>query len=31
MTNVIVEWLTHLLRIGEVAGSNLGLETGYLD
>jgi hypothetical protein len=27
--NVVVEWLTHLLRIREVPGSNLGTETGY--
>jgi hypothetical protein len=27
--NVMVEWLTFLLRIREVLGSNLGPETGY--
>jgi hypothetical protein len=27
--NVVVEWLTLLLRIREVPGSNLDLETGY--
>jgi hypothetical protein len=26
--NVVVVWLTHLLRIREVPGSNLGTETG---
>jgi hypothetical protein len=26
---VVVKWLTLLLRIGEVPGSNLGQETGY--
>jgi hypothetical protein len=29
--NVVVEWLTLLLRIQQVPGSNLGLETGYPD
>jgi hypothetical protein len=29
--NVVVEWLTHLLRIREVPGSNFGPETGYPD
>jgi hypothetical protein len=29
--NVIVEWLTILLRIREVSGSNLGPETSYPD
>jgi hypothetical protein len=29
--NVVVEWLPILLRIWEVPGSNLGLETGYPD
>jgi hypothetical protein len=29
--NVVVEWLTLLLRIWEVLGSNLGPETGYPD
>jgi hypothetical protein len=29
--NVVVEWLTLLLRIGEVQGSNIGLKTGYPD
>jgi hypothetical protein len=28
---VVVEWLTLLLRIGNVPGSNLGPEAGYLD
>jgi hypothetical protein len=27
--NVVVEWLTPLLRVREVPGSNLGLETDY--
>jgi hypothetical protein len=27
--NVAVEWLTHLLRIRKVPGSNLGPETRY--
>jgi hypothetical protein len=27
--NVVVEWLTHLLRIRDVPGSNLGTETSY--
>jgi len=27
----MVEWLTLLLRIQEVPGSNLGPETGYTD
>jgi hypothetical protein len=30
-SNGVVEWLTLLLRIREVSGSNLGPETGYLD
>jgi hypothetical protein len=29
--NVVVEWLTLLLRIREVPGTNLGSETGYPD
>jgi hypothetical protein len=29
--NVVVEWLTLLLRIRETPGSNLGPETGYRD
>jgi hypothetical protein len=29
--NVVVQWLTHLVRIREVPGSNLGPETGYND
>jgi hypothetical protein len=29
--NVVVEWLTLLLRIRKVPSSNLGTETGYLD
>jgi hypothetical protein len=29
--NVMDEWLTLLLRIREVWGSNLGLDTGYPD
>jgi hypothetical protein len=29
--NVVVEWLTFLLRIREVPGSNLGPELGYPD
>jgi hypothetical protein len=29
--NVVVEWLTFLLRIREVTGSNLSLETSYPD
>jgi len=29
--NVVIEWLTILLRIREVPGSNLGPETGYPD
>jgi hypothetical protein len=29
--NVVVEWLTRLLRIREVPGSNLGPDTGYTD
>jgi hypothetical protein len=29
VSNVVVEWLTLLLRIREVASSNLGPETGY--
>jgi hypothetical protein len=29
--NVVVEWLTLLLRIREVPGSNLGPDTGYPD
>jgi hypothetical protein len=28
--NVVVEWITLMLRIREVPGSNLGPETGYL-
>jgi hypothetical protein len=28
---VVVEWLTLLLRIREVPGSNVGPETAYLD
>jgi hypothetical protein len=31
ISNVVVEWLTFLLRIREVPGSNLGPEAGYLD
>jgi hypothetical protein len=31
LTNVVVEWLAHLLRIQEVSRSNLGPETGYPD
>jgi hypothetical protein len=31
LPNVVVEWLTLLLRIREVLGSNLGPENGYLD
>jgi hypothetical protein len=27
--NIVVEWLTLLLRIWEVLDSNLGLQTGY--
>jgi hypothetical protein len=27
--NIVVEWLTFLLRIWDVPGSILGLETGY--
>jgi hypothetical protein len=29
--NVMIEWLTILLRIREVPGSNFGQETGYPD
>jgi hypothetical protein len=29
--NVVVEWLTLLLRIWEVSGSNLRPETDYID
>jgi hypothetical protein len=29
--NIAVEWLTHLFRIREVPGSNLGPDTGYPD
>jgi hypothetical protein len=29
--NVVVEWLTFLLRIWEVSGSNIGRETDYQD
>jgi hypothetical protein len=29
--NVVVEWVTPLLRIRNIPGSNLGPETGYLD
>jgi hypothetical protein len=29
--NVMVEWLTLLLRIWEVLGSNLSLKAGYPD
>jgi hypothetical protein len=29
--NVVVEWLTFLLRIREVPGSNLSPEIGYND
>jgi hypothetical protein len=29
--NVLVEWLTLLLNIREIPGSNLGPETGYPD
>jgi hypothetical protein len=29
-SNVVVEWLTLLLPIREVPGSNLGSDTGYL-
>jgi hypothetical protein len=29
--NIVVEWLTPLLRIREVLGSNVGPETGYPD
>jgi hypothetical protein len=28
-TNIVVEWLTFLLCIREVLGSDLGAETGY--
>jgi hypothetical protein len=28
-SNVVVEWLTLLLRVCEVPGSNLGSKTGY--
>jgi hypothetical protein len=31
LPTVVVEWLTLLLRIREVPGSNLGPETGYSD
>jgi hypothetical protein len=31
LPNVVVEWLTPLLRIREVPGSNPGTETGYPD
>jgi hypothetical protein len=30
-TERLVEWLALMLRIRKVAGSNLGLETGYPD
>jgi hypothetical protein len=29
--NVVVEWLTLLLRIREISGSNFGPKTGYPD
>jgi hypothetical protein len=29
LPNIVVEWLTFLLRIREVSGSNLGPQTGY--
>jgi hypothetical protein len=29
--NVVLEWLTLLLRIREIPGPNLGTETGYTD
>jgi hypothetical protein len=29
--NVVVEWLTLLLRIREILASNFGLEAGYLE
>jgi hypothetical protein len=29
--NVVVEWLTLLLRLLEVPDANLGLKTGYRD
>jgi hypothetical protein len=31
LPNVVVEWLTFLLRIWYVPGSNRGTETGYPD
>jgi hypothetical protein len=31
LPNVAVQWLTLLLRMREVSGSNLGPETGYPD
>jgi hypothetical protein len=31
LLNVVVEWLSLLLLIREVSGSNLGPETGYPD
>jgi hypothetical protein len=31
LTNVVAEWLTLLLHIWEVPGSNICLETGYPD
>jgi hypothetical protein len=30
-SNVVVKWLTLLLRIREIQSSNLGTETGYPD
>jgi hypothetical protein len=31
LPNIVVEWLTLLLRIREVPGSNLGPQTGHTD
>jgi hypothetical protein len=31
LPNIVVEWLALLVRIREVPGSNLGLQTGYPD
>jgi hypothetical protein len=31
LSNIVVEWLTLLLHIGEAPGSNLGLESSYPD
>jgi hypothetical protein len=31
LSNVVVEWLAVLLRVQDVSGSNLGLETSYPD